>query len=58
MKKKNNKICKLNQKEDKIWINAFGYYKDKGYSDKKADKETFKDLIKESPRLKKCKKIK
>lgn len=51
------KVCKLTKKQDKAWVFAFGHYKDKGYSDAKADKSAFRDLIQEFPRLKGCKKI-
>ncbi len=47
------KKTKLNIEEDKIWINNFEYYKNKGYFDKKADLLTFYDMIKEFPRLSK-----
>lgn len=47
------KKTKLTIEEDKIWINNFEYYKNKGYSDKKADLLTFYDMIKEFPRLSK-----
>ena len=49
---------KLNTKENKVWVKLFNYYKDKGYSDLKADKFAFEDLVKEYPRLKGSDRIK
>jgi len=51
------RMCKLTVAEDRKWVWAFGYYKDEGYSDAKADKLAFRDLVLEHPRLKKCDKI-
>jgi hypothetical protein len=52
------RVCRLTPKQDRKWVQAFGYYKDEGMSDAKADKAAFEDLAKEYPKLKKCKKIK
>ena len=50
--------CKLDKEQNKIWEKSFEFYKDRKYSDLNADKYAFKDLIKEFPKLKDCKKIK
>jgi hypothetical protein len=44
---------KLTIEQDKAWIAAFGHYKDKGYSDLRADKYTARDLVQTYPKLKK-----
>ena len=51
------KICKLTKEQNRIWVKAFQFYKDKDYSDLKADKLAFRSLIKEFPKLRKCDKI-
>lgn len=51
------KSYKLTEKEDSVWEDSFEYYKNEGYSDKKADELAYKDLVKEFPHIKKYKKI-
>lgn len=58
VKKKKPKICKLNAKQDRVWVKAFEFHMNDGKSSAKADKLAFKDLVKEFPSLKKCDKIK
>ena len=49
--KTNKKVAKLTVDEDKAWVFAFCFYKDKGYSDLRADASAWLDMKLDFPRL-------
>ena len=52
MKRKTiRRIAKLKPEEDNAWVFTFCFYKDKGFSDLRADAATWQDLRLEFPRL-------
>ena len=46
------KLAKLTPEEDRIWTKYITFYIDDGWTDEKADKKAWEDLITEFPRLK------
>ena len=49
--KKKRRIAKLTFDEDKAWVFAFCFYKDKGYSDLRAAASAWRDMKLDFPRL-------
>lgn len=46
------KIATLTPDEDKVWVNAFSFWKMDGRTDEDADRMAWKELQDEFPRLK------
>ena len=45
------KLATLTLEENQAWVFAFGYYRDNGWVDTEVDKQAWKDLVSEFPRL-------
>ena len=45
------KLATLTPAEDKVWCDTFAAYVDEGMSDAKADRETWKEMLEQFPRL-------
>jgi hypothetical protein len=52
MKKDPKQIAELTPQENHSWEFAFTFYLDEGFSQSKADKLTWRDMLLEFPRLK------
>lgn len=52
MNRKQRKLARFTDAEEKIWLAAFYFHKDRGLTDDAADQRAWRDVVKEFPRLK------